>query len=350
LTAQITQGQSDKVVLKRMSRETQPYTIYAKEDIQAAGMTITTSNEEVLELDYPCWVYYISYTRETDENAGRYLIINENSGSLLEVNTKNDTGPSDLAAWRSVPGIAITPVLIGKSDSFGSEIKKQNLVIRNETEWENLKKEMNRYIKNETDNFTETEIDFNAYQVIAIFEGNQFCNSWTISIADITEYTDSIVVTTQNIEKEYEEIYQSYLIVKIPASDKKIVFQNDLIEIPFTEYSLAEISCKWKETHNYCKLIIINSNEELENYFACTDSDFAIDFSKYTLLAMNSSAPAFNTMNTAFFKNAANKYILNVIFHQNNIYNFFRWSLFILTPKIADDAIIALDLQFYFNF
>ncbi|MDR0763074.1 MAG: hypothetical protein LBF01_01070, partial [Bacteroidales bacterium] len=42
--------------------------------------------------------------------------------------------------------------------------------------------------------------------------------------------------------------------------------ENKPIEIPFTEYSLAETSCQWINLDYDNKIIVINSNEELENY------------------------------------------------------------------------------------
>jgi len=96
LSAQITQEEADSIVLERLSQEIQPHTIYAKEGIQT-DMSITTANNEILELDYNCWVYYISYT-----DAGRYLIVNESNGNLLQVNTTSNAAPEDLVEWRVV--------------------------------------------------------------------------------------------------------------------------------------------------------------------------------------------------------------------------------------------------------
>ena len=101
-SAQITQEESDKIVFERMKKETRPYTtIHAKEGVQTEGMTVTTSAEEEIELDYACWVYFVHYTGET-ENTGRYLIVNGNNGNLLEVNAKSDAVPGDLMEWRTV--------------------------------------------------------------------------------------------------------------------------------------------------------------------------------------------------------------------------------------------------------
>ena len=98
LSAQISQEQADGIVIERLSNETKPYCVYAKEDVQT-NFEVTTATDETLELSYPAWVYYVSYSGET---SGKYLIVKENNGNLLEINTKNDEGPDDLENWRIV--------------------------------------------------------------------------------------------------------------------------------------------------------------------------------------------------------------------------------------------------------
>ena len=100
LQAQITQERADEIVQERMRSEINPYTVYAKENVQTEGITIITSTGEEVELDYPCWVYYVkSYTAKTHNS---YLIVKENFGNLLEVNVMNTEHPDDLEAWRVV--------------------------------------------------------------------------------------------------------------------------------------------------------------------------------------------------------------------------------------------------------
>ena len=98
LSAQITQTDADSIVKKRMSNETLDFTIFAKEDVQT-GFEIATSTGEILELDYPCWVYYVNFIDVTN---GKYLIVKESNGNLLEINTKNDTIPNGLEEWKLV--------------------------------------------------------------------------------------------------------------------------------------------------------------------------------------------------------------------------------------------------------
>jgi len=110
LSAQVTQLQADSIALDRMSSDQRAYTLYAKQDLQDEGYTITTSQGEVFELDYPCWVYYVTYTNEI---ATKYLVVKESNGSLLEINVRNDEGPDDLSEWETlftVPQIDFAPI------------------------------------------------------------------------------------------------------------------------------------------------------------------------------------------------------------------------------------------------
>jgi hypothetical protein len=98
LSAQISQKEADQIVIKYLGDKTTDITIYAKEDVQT-GFEMITSTGESLELDYPTWVYFVSYAGET---VGKYLIVKESSGNLLEINTKNDAGPDNLTEWKAV--------------------------------------------------------------------------------------------------------------------------------------------------------------------------------------------------------------------------------------------------------
>ena len=90
--------EADAIVLKRLSQETRPYTLHATEELQKE-MRITSSAGELLEINYWCWVYYVSYT---GTNQGLYLIVKEANGKLLEVQAQSDVTPDDLAEWKQV--------------------------------------------------------------------------------------------------------------------------------------------------------------------------------------------------------------------------------------------------------
>ena len=100
ISAQISQEAAGGIVLERLNQETLPYIVCAKEGLQT-DMTISTMNGEEFKLDYPCWVYYVSYP-SVNCCRGHYLIINESNGNLLEVNAKSNAAPKDLAEWRVI--------------------------------------------------------------------------------------------------------------------------------------------------------------------------------------------------------------------------------------------------------
>ncbi len=114
---------------------------------------------------------------------------------------------------------------IGKGALYGNGaegIPQSNLVITNNTDWQNLMNQMNS-VNNVTDNFTETNIDFSTYEIIAIFLDVKG-NGWEVSITDITEDNSNIYVYKS--EKEYDNsvITQPFHIVKIPKSNKPVIF------------------------------------------------------------------------------------------------------------------------------
>jgi len=102
LTAQITREQADQIAIEYLGEQSSDFTIYSKDTLQVDGITIATSTGELLELEYPCWVYYVHFTGKTNN---KYLLIKESNGNVLEINTKNDDGIQDLEKWRVVPFI-----------------------------------------------------------------------------------------------------------------------------------------------------------------------------------------------------------------------------------------------------
>jgi hypothetical protein len=106
--AQITQYEADSIAIQSMGEETRQYTIYATQNLQTE-FAITTTKEEVLELKYSCWVYYVSFVEDTTAN--HYLIMKESNGSVLQVNPKNNTITDDLAEWRVIGGSIEVPFM-----------------------------------------------------------------------------------------------------------------------------------------------------------------------------------------------------------------------------------------------
>jgi hypothetical protein len=217
LSAQISQKEADKIVQQRLESETKPWSVYAREDVQTA-FEMTTSTGEALELDYPAWIYFVSYTGET---VGKYLIVKESNGNLLEMNTKKDAGPGDLTEWRAVA-----------------------------------------------------------------------------------------------------------------------------FEIPFEEYSLDGTLCKWTNLNYDQTVIIINSDEELENYISCTEGSYPeIDFSQHTLLLASGKADSDIIYIVKSIQQLSYKeYDLNVMIIINDATIVKEWSIALMVKKMSEESHVALNI------
>ena len=224
LSAQITQQEADSIVQERLTQETKLYSLHAKETVQES-ITITTSTNEVIELEYPAWIYFVNYTEETN---GKYLIVKESSGNLLEINTKKDNGPDDLSEWRLV---------------------------------------------------------------------------------------------TFEPEPEYP------------------------IDIPFTEYSLAGTSCQWINLNYDETVLIINSNDELENYISCTEGSYPkIDFSIYTLLlASGETVSSIIEITTEkLLQLSPNEYELYIEIELGVSTIMTEWAIAIIVEKVSNENTVEL--------
>ena len=101
-------------------------------------------------------------------------------------------------------------------------ISQSNLVITNDADWQNLMNQMNT-VNNVTDDFTETDIDFNTYNVIAIFLDIK-PSGWEVKITDITEDDTNIHVYKSEEAFLYSVMTQPFHIVKISKSYKPVIF------------------------------------------------------------------------------------------------------------------------------
>jgi hypothetical protein len=98
------------------------------------------------------------------------------------------------------------------------------MVITNTTDWQSLLDQMNSNNSNETNDFTEINIDFDNYIVIAVFLEVKPVN-WFVEITTIIENETNIMVSQVDTEGGFTVIRQPYHIVKIPITDKPVVFE-----------------------------------------------------------------------------------------------------------------------------
>lgn len=127
--------------------------------------------------------------------------------------------------------LTISPILIGDGNLYGNgkeNLTKQNLIISNNNAWTELMDKMNS-ANNETANFTETEIDFSHFILLAAFDEIKMSGGYAIEITSIVENRHDLTVTIRRHAPEgvvYTVITQPYYIVKIPTTDKRIIFNE----------------------------------------------------------------------------------------------------------------------------
>ncbi|HEY0092517.1 MAG TPA: hypothetical protein VGB43_08535 [Flavobacterium sp.] len=125
--------------------------------------------------------------------------------------------------------VSIEPTLIRQHRLYGNgqeNISKQNFVIRNQSQWNGLLEKMDS-VFNSSNGFTETDIDFDSFIVIAVFDEVFESGVRNIEITEITEYESNVVVkvvSTQMLGTSNQPI-QPYHIVKIPKILKDVVFE-----------------------------------------------------------------------------------------------------------------------------
>jgi len=129
----------------------------------------------------------------------------------------------------------ITPILVAKGDAscWGliSEYPQQNCVIKTVTEWDNFLNSIEDVVREHAmlHEFVDTTINFSTYQVIAVIDKMRQ-PYWTIDITDVIEHADKLIVNYTHLDTNRSiaaVVWQPYHIVKIPKSNKNVVFNYD---------------------------------------------------------------------------------------------------------------------------
>lgn len=113
---------------------------------------------------------------------------------------------------------------VGKGALYGGgqeNISQSNLVINNQTEWDDLKTKMNS-INNTTDGFL-NQIDFDSSIVIAKFSEVKG-NGSELLITEIIETENTLTVFSEQEDFATLVVTQPFHIVQIPKTEKTIVF------------------------------------------------------------------------------------------------------------------------------
>lgn len=114
---------------------------------------------------------------------------------------------------------------IGKGVRLGHFLTQQNTVITNSAQWNTFLTEIDSS-SNFSSTFTETNIDFNQFMLIAVVDEVRTSGGYTIDIISVTETTQNIEVVVDNLQKGNFTtiITQPFHIVKIPKIAKPVVF------------------------------------------------------------------------------------------------------------------------------
>lgn len=117
----------------------------------------------------------------------------------------------------------IEPVLIAKGHLSANEtFTKENRVITDNEDWQEITTAM-QAINNDI-TFTETDIDFSDYIVIAVLDIKN--STTTIDITQVKENEDAVVITVENLKRGItQDVAHPYHIIKIRKTGKPIIFE-----------------------------------------------------------------------------------------------------------------------------
>ena len=122
-----------------------------------------------------------------------------------------------------------TPVTvhqIGKGDLVGTYVPQQNMVITTTAQWSALLSNLDAF-NNISGGFTETNIDFNQYMIIAVFDDVYSNGGHSIDIMTVDENLQNIVVDVEKLltGNVTTVVTQPYHIVKVQITTKPVLFQ-----------------------------------------------------------------------------------------------------------------------------
>ena len=120
---------------------------------------------------------------------------------------------------------SITPVEIAKNHFMNNHVGPSNLVIYNQTEWNDFLTQIENSI-NVNYVFGQANIDFQNEMVIAVIDSVYPTGGWSVDITNITENPNDIEVLYTNLETGDDTmiIIEPFHVVKIPRSNKPFVF------------------------------------------------------------------------------------------------------------------------------
>lgn len=137
--------------------------------------------------------------------------------SLSSCNNDDDANNAD--TFEPTP---ITPTLIAEGNIGENEtLAEQKLVLTDESDWLTLKTQMEPY----STSFDDSNLNFSESMVLAVFTPVEL-NNVSIAIDSTIEHQDKIkVFVGEPVEGISPTLSVGYSIVKIPSSEKPVVFE-----------------------------------------------------------------------------------------------------------------------------
>lgn len=119
--------------------------------------------------------------------------------------------------------------LVGQGALYGNGdegIEKSNLVINDTDSWNELISKMDA-VNDVSGSFNETDVDFDQYQIIAVFDEIRSTGGYTIDVVEITENETKLKVITECLGEGNATtvITQPFQIVKLSKTDKTVEFE-----------------------------------------------------------------------------------------------------------------------------
>ena len=140
---------------------------------------------------------------------------------MFILNCNSDDSQSEMTQVQST--------LIAKDNLYGNGaegIVENNMVISDQGTWDNLIAQMDS-VNNVSDGFSETNIDFSEYIVIAVFDEIKGSGGHSLEL-NIASNSENVVVTVINVVPEGNAttvITQPFHLVKISNTDLPIIFE-----------------------------------------------------------------------------------------------------------------------------
>lgn len=137
--------------------------------------------------------------------------------SIMAISCSNDDNTP-------VEPVTQNPVLVAKGKLAANQLfTNQNILITNNDDWQVILAHMEQVNPGITATFSETEVDFTAYQILAAF---QVKNSTTTVDITLSENDETIIATVQNLQMGLtQDLAHPFHIIKIGKSSKPVVFE-----------------------------------------------------------------------------------------------------------------------------